>query len=54
MYGLFVNIVGKVDFYILVDLEMEYFIKRIKKFFKVTGLNNLEGLVVKKLRVLVG
>lgn len=54
VYGLFVNTAGKVDSHIPADLEMEHLIRRIKKLFKATGPNNLEGSVVKKSRALAG
>lgn len=46
--GLFVKTAGKVDSNIPADLEMEHLVRRIKKPFKATGPNNLEGSVVKK------
>lgn len=52
VYRLFVNTAGKEDSHIPANLE--HLITRIKKLFKATGPNNLEGSVVKKWRALAG
>lgn len=54
IYGLFVNIQGKLDLFIFVDLYMEYMVKKIKSMFKSLGLNKIFEIIVKRLKVLVG